>query len=487
MAAPFEDPRGGGVGATNGLSRLLPASIAGREVYYGWYIVGVAFAVSMMSTGLQAYTLGVFLKPMEADLGWSRTDLSFGQTVSTVCSGFVAFWIGPLLDRRGGRAMLVIGALIMGAGFVVMAFVQEIWQYLIVRGVLVTGGAAGAGMLVLNVALSNWFIRRRGIAIAIGAMGVSVAALVLPIVATTLIDAYGWRTAWALIGLSIPVVIVPMSLIVMRRRPEDHGLLPDGGPGDGTVSKARAASMAMQGVHWTRRQAMRTRSLWLLVATFALASMGLSALLLHLIPYLSDSGLSSGQAASAFGMVGLAGLVSKPLWGMALDRLNTARCAAVEFLLMASGLLAIMLVDQLVLMHGAVFLLGLGIGGVSTVQEVVWADYFGRMSIGTIRGLTRPFQVLASAGGPLFAAIVFDARGSYEFAFGIFIVTYIAAAAVILVTPYPTLPPVPPPPPEDGTRVEAPSPMSAAPAAALAPTTVGRSRLMRGRRRSPSG
>ena len=425
----------------DGLPRILPTTIRGRRVYYGWYIVGVAFAVSMMSTGLQAYTLGVFLKPMEADLGWTRTDLSFGQTVSTICSGFVAFWIGPMLDRHGGRIMLVVGALIMGVGFVVMSQVQEIWQYLLVRGVLVTGGAAGAGGLVLNVALSNWFIRRRGIAIAIGAMGVSFAALVLPFIATTLIEAYGWRESWTIIGVTIPVVIVPLSLLIMRRRPEDHGLLPDGGISTAPPSKARAASMALQDVHWTRKQAMRSRTLWMLILTFALASMGLSALLLHLIPYLSDTGLSSGQAASAFGMVGLAGLLSKPLWGIALDHLNTAKCAAVEFLLMGAGLAAIMSTDQVVLVHASVFVLGLGIGGVSTVQEVVWADYFGRASLGAIRGLSRPFQVFASAGGPLFAAIIFDARGSYEFAFSIFIVTYVAAAAMILVTPYPTPPP----------------------------------------------
>ena len=456
MAAPAVPPQPSAptadISADDGLPRLLPTSIRGHHVYYGWYIVGVAFAVSMMSTGLQAYTLGVFLKPMEADLGWTRTDLSFGQTVSTICSGFVAFWIGPLLDRHGGRMMLVVGAVIMGVGFVVMSQVHEIWQYLLVRGVLVTGGAAGAGGLVLNVALSNWFIRRRGIAIAVGAMGVSVAALVLPFVATTLIEAYGWRESWALIGIAIPVVIVPMSLIVMRRRPEDHGLVPDGGLSSAPPSKAKAVSTALQGVHWTRRQAMQTRSLWMLIATFSLASMGLSALLLHLIPYLSDTGLSSGQAASAFGMVGLAGLLSKPLWGMALDRLNTAKCAAAEFMLMAAGLLAVMSTDHVVSLHASVFVLGLGIGGVSTVQEVVWADYFGRTSIGTIRGLSRPFQVLASAGGPLFAAIVFDARGSYEFAFAIFIATYLVATVLILLTPYPT-PPAPPEEPAGHERI----------------------------------
>lgn len=439
----------------------LPGSFRGRAIYYGWYIVLVAFIASMMATGVQVYSLGAFLKPMTEDLGWSRTDLSLGQTVSTLCAGVVAFWVGPMLDKHGGRILMVVGAVAMGVGFIALGLVQHQWQYYVVKGVLVTAGSSMAGLLVLNVALSNWFIRRRGIAIGVAAMGVSVAALFTPILSTALIDAYGWRAAWMILGVTIPLTIVPLSLIVLRRRPEDHGLEPDGGPGTRPVSKARAASMAMQSVIWTRREAMRTRSLWMLIATFSLGSMGLSALFLHLIPYFSDSGLTTTQAASVFGMVGLAGLISKPVWGMALDRFNTSYCAASEFLLMGAGLTAITLIDNVVALHVAVFLLGLGIGGVSTVQEVVWADYFGRATIGTIRGLSRPFTVIASAGGPVFAAIAYDTRGSYEIAFAVFIATYIAAAGMILVTPYPKAPSEPP--------TEAPRDGQLDPATTLAP------------------
>jgi len=422
----------------------LPTSFRGRPIFYGWYIVFAALVAAMMATGMQVYSLGVFLKPMTEDLGWSRTDLSFGQTVSTLCSGVVGFWVGPLLDRHGGRVLMVIGAVAMGAGFIALGLVQELWQYYLVKGLLVTVGSAMAGLVVVNVAISNWFIRRRGVAIGIAAMGVSAAALFTPFLSTSLINAYGWRPAWMMLGVSIPLLIIPLSLFVMRRRPEDHGLAPDGGPGDGRgPSKARAASMAMQNVIWTRRTAIRTRSLWMLSAAFSLGSMGLSALFLHLVPYLSDAGLTSGQAASVFGMVGLAGLLSKPLWGLALDRFNTSYCAVSEFLLMALGLFAITVVDHVVVLHLAVFLLGLGIGGVSTVQEVVWADYFGRATIGMIRGLTRPFTVLASAGGPVFAAFAYDSWGSYDRAFYVFIATYVAAAAVVLVAPYPTPPTAP--------------------------------------------
>jgi MFS family permease len=413
----------------------LPGQIFGVRFYYGWYIVGLAFAVSMMATGLQAYTLGVFLKPMIEELGWTRVDISLGQTISTFGMGVVGFLIGPLLDRRGGRALMVGGALLMGAGFALLGFVTELWQYYLVKGVLITAGAGAVGALVINVALSNWFVRKRGRAIAIGSMGISMAAMLLPLVSTYLIESFGWRVAWQIIGVSIPTIIVPLALVIMRRRPEDHGLEPDGGgaPPDARVTRA----MSTANVRWTRRQALRTPSLWMLVLTFALAGMGLSAILLHLIPFLTDTNFTPAEAAVAFGVIGVTGLVAKPLWGMALDRFPARYCAASEFLLMAAGIALVLSSRDVATLYPSMLVLGLGIGGVVTVQEVIWAEYFGRLTLGAVRGLARPFSVVASAGGPVFAGAAYDIGGSYDVAFLSFVAAYVVAAAVVVVTPYP--------------------------------------------------
>jgi len=421
------------------LPLLLPQRLFGVHVYYGWYIVGLALVVSMMATGLHAYTLGVFLKPMTEELGWTRGDISLGQTLSTFGSGVIGFVIGPMLDRQGGRILMVVGAILMGVGFVMLGFVTELWQYYLVKGVVITAGAGAAGALVINVALSNWFVRKRGRAISIGAMGISVAAMVLPVTATWLIDAFGWRVAWQVIGVSIPVVLVPLTLLVMRRRPEDHGLEVDGGAGAPTAR----VSHAVQTMHvrWTRKAAMRTPSLWLLILVFSLAGLGLSATLLHLIPLLTDTHFSANEAALAFGIIGLTGLITKPLWGMALDRFPARFCASVEFLLMGAGLALVTHSTSVALLYPSTVVLGLGIAGVVTVQEVIWGEYFGRLTLGSIRGLARPFSIIASAGGPVFAGVAYDRAGSYEVAFTVFIATYVVAAVLILLTPYPKDPP----------------------------------------------
>jgi MFS family permease len=412
----------------------LPAAIFGRPVFYGWYIVFVAFISTMMAAGVQTYTLGSFLKPMTEELGWSRTDISLGQTVSTVVGGFVGFAIGPLIDRRGGRELMVAGAVIGGMGFMALGLVQEVWHYYLVRGGLITVGTAGMGGLVVNIAVANWFVRMRGRAIAIGAMGLSLAALVLPVLSTWLIDHLGWRWSWVVIGASIWAIVIPISWLVMRRRPEDHGLEPDGGPGR---LPSGAERPRVQEMTWTRQEAARTPALWLLIIGFGLSSMGMSAMLLHLIPYLSDEGFSPAQAAAGFGMIGVAGLISKPIWGLALERFPAKGCALAEFLLMAAGIALILQIDSELTMYPSIFLFGLGIGGVVTVQEVVWANFFGRLTLGTVRSVGRPFGIITSAAGPVFAGAAYDVRGSYEVAFLVFIAANLLAAALILLTPKP--------------------------------------------------
>ncbi|RJQ11836.1 MAG: MFS transporter [Dehalococcoidia bacterium] len=416
----------------------LPTHFFGRDFYYGWYIVGVAFVSSMMSMGITAYSMGVFLKPMTEELGWSRTDISLGQTLTTFVTGILGVAIGRRMDMRGGRALMVGGAVIGGFGFIALGQVHQLWQYYVVRTGLVAVGSIGMGNLVVNVALSNWFVRRRGRAIAIGVMGTSVAALVLPTVANWMIDVWGWRAAWAAIGVAVWVTVIPSALLAMRRRPEDFGLRPDG---DGVpVEGARVSARVASDVRWTRQTAARTWTLWMLVATFGLASTGMGALLLHLIPYMTDAGFTRAQAAGAFGMIGVSGLLSKPLWGIALDRFPVRRCAAAEFGLMGLGIALILTSHTLAPLYASIFTLGLGIGGVVTVQEVVWADFFGRLSLGTVRSLAQPFTIVSSAGGPVFAGFAYDHFGSYTTAFHLFIATYVAAAVLILLTPTPARP-----------------------------------------------
>ena len=419
----------------------LPTSLFGRTIYYGWYIVVFAFIASMMSSGVQAYSLGIFVTPMTEDLGWSRTDISLGQTISTAAMGVLGLFIGGFIDNRGGRLLLVIGAFIAGTGFILLGQVQELWQYYLVKSGIITLGMVGMGAMVVNVAVSNWFVRYRGRAIAITAMGTSVAAVILPSLVTRIIDDFGWRVAWAVLGVSIWVIVIPLGALIMRRRPEDHGLEPDGGRVEVRPGDRRAEHRAVVDQYrWTRREVMRTPALWMLIATFGFGSMGFSAMLLHLIPYLTDNGFSRAEAAGAFSMIGAAGLLSKPIWGLVVEKIATRFAAAAEFAILGSGVVLILSATSLSMMYAAIFVFGIGVGGVITIQETVWADYYGRLTLGTVRAIGRPFTIVSSAGGPVFAALAYDLGGSYQIAFLFFIVAYAVAGTLILLAPEPRPP-----------------------------------------------
>lgn len=398
-------------------------------LYYGWYIVALAFIAQAMSAGLQVYTFGVFLKPMSEDLGLTRAELAGVQSFSTLVSGVLALAIGPLIDRRGGRELMVGGALIAGAGLAGVGLVHNLWQFYLIRGVVVTVGMLGMGGLVVNVALSNWFVRRRGRAIAVAAMGISVAAVVLPPLTQWLITRVGWRGAWGVLGLLVILVVTMPAALIMRRRPEDLGLQPDGDAATRTATGPPAPDADEYA--WSRAAALRTPTLWLLMLAFALASMGLMGMLVHTYPYLTDRGLSAAEAARGLSLIGIAGLLCKPCWGLLVERFAARRCAAAEFLLCAAGIGLIRFAQDTTLTYAAIFLFGLGVGGVMTVQEVIWAEYFGRLTLGRIRSVAMPFTIASSAGGPVFAAWVFDATGSYRGAFLLFILTYLVAAALI--------------------------------------------------------
>ena len=196
------------------------------------------------------------------------------------------------------------------------------------------------GPLVVNVTLSKWFVVRRGWAITIGSMGVSLASLIMPVLMTRVVDAEGWRTGYLVMGIMVWVLVIPVALL-MRRMPEDYGLLPDGKREDDEVTERevaqREATRRDFANSYTRHEALRTRALWMLVVGFGLNMGAVSALLVHVIPFATDGGFTRAEAASGFAAVGLANFSSKFVWGFGLQRFPVRHVAASAFLASASG------------------------------------------------------------------------------------------------------------------------------------------------------
>jgi MFS transporter, OFA family, oxalate/formate antiporter len=409
--------------------------------YYGWNIVFVGFLSTVVS-GLGVYTLAIFVGPMTAAFGWSRTIISIVQTIQTVGNGIAAPFVGPFLDRRGPRLLMVVGGVLAGASLILTSQVEAAWQFYVFRGLLFALGMAFMGPFVTSTTISKFFIRMRGRAIAISAMGLSFAGVIVPPLAATMIDRYGWQAAWVALGLTIWVVAVAPGGLIMRRNPEDLGLRPDGDTAEGMERRRAEATArgsevwASEGAIWTRRTLLRCPTFWLVVLAFGLSSLAMQGIFLHMIPFIQEEGYSLIAAASAFTAQNFMAFVTKPVWGLIAERATIRYAAAVEFAFGGIGLLGVYLsltvVGSLALAYVFAGVIGLSIGGVVVNHELVWGNSFGRQSLGLVRGTGQPFTIVSSAVGPLVGGLLYDLTGSYAVGMPIYVASYAVAVVVIL-------------------------------------------------------
>ena len=389
------------------------------RVFYGWWIVVASFLAQAIVAGTQVYATGVFLIPMVTELDWSRADFIYAQTFGQVLIGFSGFVIGGWVDRWGSRPLMLAGVASVAGSLFASAEVTELWQWILVRGVLFMLGAALLGPLVVNTTLSKWFVQHRGRAVGIAAIGFSVSGVVIAPALTPFVDAYGWEAGWRLAGVAVLALGIPGALL-MRRQPEDYGLHPDGRTDAEMQTTAGAAVAADFANSFTRREAVRTSGLYVLTLAFALAMAGMGTLILFALPFMTDSGYSRFFASMMVTTLALCSGTSRPIWGMLVDRFDARKLTAGSFGLSAAGLTFLVVAAQSGErwpVAASFVLIGLGMGNIVPAQEVLWASFYGRRHLGSVRGVTMPVQTLMSAAGPLVVALYFERIGNYDRAF----------------------------------------------------------------------
>jgi MFS transporter, OFA family, oxalate/formate antiporter len=387
-----------------------------RPIYYGYWLVVAGFIAQFVSVGSQNYVIGVFLKPMTEELDWTRAEYTLSRTLGQFVMAFTGLMVGAYVDRKGGRRLMIIGATVLGASLFALSFVQSLWQWWLLNGIALTAGAALIGNLVVNVTISKWFVEKRGRMVGLASMGVSFAGVALPPVVTAIVDEFGWRAGWRVLAVWAVAMIYPVSLL-MRRAPEDHGLHPDG-KSDAQVragqGRAAAADFANS---LTRGEALRTKSFYLLVIAFGMFGLLISTMLLQTIPFMTDAGYSRATASWMITLTSIPALLSKPIWGIFIDRAEPKRLAMFGSTITAVALTSLIYavnrhIDPLV--YIGFFLLGVGWGGQIPLQEVIWASYFGRRYLGAVRSAGLPLALAFSAGGPLLTSLYFDRVGDYN-------------------------------------------------------------------------
>ena len=426
-----------------------------RKIFYGWYIVGVGFICYLGSSFALSSTLSVFLKPLTAEFGISRGVFSFIRSGEVMLSSVVAALVGPLIDRYGARWLIITGALVGGAGFVLLSQVQEFWQFMVLRWFPVTMGDTLISYLVVNVMISRWFVRKRGRAISIANTGNGIAKSTMPLLAVWLFALVGWRHTWLVFGLLTWAMVVLPAFLVVRRSPEDMGLLPDGAlalyePPHGRTPERQSPPAPSVDVPWTRKEAVRTSTFWLLVFSFGIVSVGIIGLNLHVYPYITDIGYSPEVAATVMGMMALTQMGATLFWGLTADRIDVRKAAVAQFVVQACGLGLALSASGITSVYLGFLLYGFGLGGSLVIRELLWASYFGRISLGRVRGLGFLITRVFTTAGPPFFGFFYDYTGSYFLSFSSFIAGLLVSAFLVLLLRHPRKPG--PPPDHPGRR-----------------------------------
>jgi MFS family permease len=391
--------------------------------------------------------LSVFVVPMTQEFGWSRGLFSGAVSLGGLCAVTISPVIGRLLDRYGSGVILSITAAVAGACAIGLSFVRQTWAFyaLYVPGRM---GFASPLELSTSTAISNWFMRRRALVLALHGVTQGIGLAAMPMVAQLLITGWGWRHAWMALGVyTLAVGIIP-ALLLMVRRPEDIGLEPDPDfTRHLTASSTPAQSLhshhmpapaesASHEIHFTLRQAMTTRAFWVLSAFAAVGFMTQAGVSLHQVSHYISQGLPGPVATIMASTFALAQVPAGLLWSALTRRLAVRYVLALAGLSVALGAAGTALSSTLASSIIAATILGSGVGGLHLLLRLTWADYYGRQHLGTIQGITLPVQIGGQACGPIIAGFVFDTTGGYHHAF-VFFAGIVTLGSLLVLTAVP--------------------------------------------------
>jgi MFS family permease len=402
-----------------------------RGTFYGWWIVAASFLILLITVGIGLYAPPVFLVPLQDHFGWSRAAITGGVSVGALTAVMISPFVGALIDRYGARMVMTAGALVMGVAFGCMGSIQSLWQ-LYALNVLGGAGISCAAWIPNQTLISNWFDRKRGLAMGITLAGIGFGGFIMASLAGILVVQIGWRLAYLSLGALILLVVVTVVLAVVRSHPADLGLLPDGdpvGPQNPSASESGAAQAA-EGLDLS--ESVRTSSFWVLSLANFLWTFGSMSIIGHLAAFLSDQGFETRIAAGSLGVAILISVLGRVTFGLFSDRYSKKSIMSAALILHALAVAFLFSQSSLAALAAFLLLFGLGLGGGAVLVPLLVGEFFGLRAFGKILGVAMIFSALGAATGPVVTGRIFDLTGGYDSAFIIHIISFCAAAVAIL-------------------------------------------------------
>jgi len=387
--------------------------------YRGWRVVLAASLGVMGGFGsLFVYTFALFVKPLSAEFGWSREQISSGFGVAAVTLGIVSPLLGRWLDRFGPRRVILPSVIVFAGAIASLALLQpQLWRFYLTCFVLGAVGN-GAAHLAYSRSISTWFERRLGIALAFVMVGAGLGAMILPLVAQPIISRWGWRAAYASLGLLAFLLGFPLSWRYLRERSQ---------------IRRDSSLVGLSGTSW--QHGLRSYAFWIIIVVLFVNSISMNGAITHLVALLTDRGVTAKTAALCASLLGGSSLIGRVGVGWLLDRFFGARVAVVVNLIAAAGLLLLAHANRLPQGCLAAGLIGIGVGGEADITPYLLTRYFGVRGFATLYGISWTFYAAAGAIGPVILGRSFDTTGSYASLLVILSAALAAAAAILLLLP----------------------------------------------------
>lgn len=379
--------------------------VSGSPVYYGWIVLAAGTVGMIMTIPGQTVGVSVFLDRIIDDLGLSRSTVSLLYTIGTLLGSFALPFVGRVLDRRGPRPTVIVVTALFALACGYMATVSGLWA-LALGFVLLRGLGQGSLSLVSIHVINLWFVRRRGLAVGAAGFVFALATGTFPSMLEALMSAYGWRVTYGIMGAMVALIGLPLGALFFRSTPERYGLRPDRGD---RMHEPKPVDLE---ANFSLAQARRTFAFWILVAADAVPSALGTGLVFHHFDIVSGSGIDRATAAAVFIPVGLTTAALNLGTGMLLDRIAPRVLVSLMLAFQAAGLIMAAFVSApLLIAYGVI--LGITSGMRGAISGSIYAHYFGRAAIGSIKGAATTINVAGSAVGPLLFALGHAAADGY--------------------------------------------------------------------------
>jgi len=401
--------------------RLIKGEVGFGRFYYGWVIVGVALVSMAFWFGIRT-AFSVFYVALLEDFPWGRGEAAGVQSLTLITYTIMAPLVGWLIDRFGPRRIMVPGIVLLALGLILCSSIKTLLQFYLLYGVLVGIGITCTAILPYSAILAHWFEKRKGVASGLALSGMGLGVFVLVPLSQYFISLWGWRLAFAALGVLVLIFLLPLNALFLRHRPEQLGLSPDGarGPGPSKGPRLEVIDRAWSETDWTLRNASRTGKFWALMIFPFCVAIPIFIVIVHGVRFLVDQGIDKMTAAFVLALVGIVSSVFRILWGWLSDSIGRENTYTLGVICMCVGLCSLILLEILGerrFVYPFIVFFSAGWGATTPMFVSVSADLFRGKGFGLIFGTVEGVIGIGCALGAWVAGFIFDKTQSYQMAF----------------------------------------------------------------------